>query len=76
MPMVSSKLGIGAIEGRVAVGFWLLDPVESANVSLIPFHEHFPVEMRFQNPHEKEEGRGIVPIAVCFGALVMLRRVL
>lgn len=34
MPMVSSELGIGAVEGGVAVGFWLLDPVGSANVSL------------------------------------------
>ena len=37
MPMVSSKLGIGAIQGGVAVGFWLLDPVESADVSLISY---------------------------------------
>lgn len=35
--MVSSKLGIGAIQGGVAVGFWLLDPVESADVSLISY---------------------------------------
>lgn len=45
MPMVSSKLGIGAIEGGVAVGFWLLDPVESANVSLIPLQEHFSIDI-------------------------------
>lgn len=43
MPMVSSKLGIGAIEGGVAVGFWLLDPVQSADVSLILVQEYFPM---------------------------------
>lgn len=47
MPMVSSEFGIGAIKGRVAVGFWLLDPIESAQVSLSPFKEHFRVDMRY-----------------------------
>lgn len=34
MPMVPSKFGIGAVEGGVTVGFWLLDPIEGVNVSV------------------------------------------
>ena len=32
MPMISSKFGIGAVEGGVAMGLWFLDPVDYLNV--------------------------------------------
>ena len=41
MPMVSTKLGIGAVERGVAVGFWLLDPGKYVNVSFVPLQEDF-----------------------------------
>ena len=41
MSMVSSKLGIGAVERGVAVGFWLLDPGKDINVSFVPLQEGF-----------------------------------
>lgn len=50
MSMVSSKFGIGAIQGGVAVGLGLLDPVESANVSLISFQEHCVIDLGCLTP--------------------------
>lgn len=35
MPMVSSKFGIGAVEGGVAMGLRFLDPVDGLNVKFV-----------------------------------------
>ena len=45
MPMVSPKLGIGALKGGVAVGFWLLDSGGCVNVSLVSFQEDCRIDI-------------------------------
>ncbi len=58
MPMVSSKLGIGTVEGGVAVGLGLLDPIECVPVSLDSFQGNSPIVMRVSEPSRTVEKKG------------------
>ena len=68
MSMVSSKLGVGAFEGGIAIGFGLLNT--------IPSHQ-YPVQYTCERETtgmnlSKED----IPVAVSLLALIMLGRVL
>ena len=50
MPMVSSKLGIRAVERGVAVSFWLLDAVGCIDVNFVSFGKNGLIDIGFQSP--------------------------
>ena len=70
MPMISSKLGIGAVEGRVAVGFWLLDPIQKCQ------GQSHGVRKTLSGRVRGGKERGIAPILVVFLRLIVLTTVL